>query len=612
MSAPVAQNNFFLWGTWKARKISKPFLTKKVPSTLKKVVLGESCVLGLTETGKVVSWGKDSKTGCLGLGEENGIPIVSSDAPQEVPKLKDVMDIQMGPEHVVALTSSGEVYTWGSGSKGQLGSGRCETLHAPSKVEALSNEQIVQILVVKSSTFALSSNGTVFAWGDNQDNALGLEDGKLMEESPRKLTLLQETRVRKLEVFDGKTIIAHIRGNDSDTNFGRYETLPEDGGHGEKEEMEIFQGIDEMRKIMEKTQEWWNHLLNIKHGQPYELPQDSNVNLTDSPTKVGANIQDDLEVEVERLHRAERHLDALVTAAVQELRRTQQMPGTRNVRFILCMFIDECRLRREKVQRTIAARRIQDARRKDDEKAASDPIFAYSVKDFSSSANEHIRKIIAVTKELQQRRDAVSSIVSVDVLSELLKGTLIKCLDCKLQLHETQIELLKVSEGKLCDPMLPALRIIKDRWDSLKHFSLYALYLECEQKKIDQMLQIDKDDIISHDTMVPGLCYDLLRENAELRKMTNSYQLHVLMLYQGKDITDASGISLADLKEKKLAILATEFVVEVVGAGIRVLDTLRVETVPEFPAAPLFPWDAFRGTGGLRGVFPRRGGLRAA
>ncbi|CAK9025281.1 Hypothetical protein SCF082_LOCUS17013 [Durusdinium trenchii] len=67
------------------------------------------------------------------------------------------------------------------------------------------------------------------------------------------------------------------------------------------------------------------------------------------------------------------------------------------------------------------------------------------------------------------------------------------------------------------------------------------------------------------------------------------------------------GISLADLKEKKLAILATEFVVEVVGAGIRVLDTLRVETVPEFPAAPLFPWDTemFKedGTLYMRGLF---------
>mmetsp|Transcript_3055 Transcript_3055/g.8252 ORF Transcript_3055/g.8252 Transcript_3055/m.8252 type:complete len:412 (-) Transcript_3055:297-1532(-) len=51
------------------------------------------------------------------------------------------------------------------------------------------------------------------------------------------------------------------------------------------------------------------------------------------------------------------------------------------------------------------------------------------------------------------------------------------------------------------------------------------------------------------------------------------------------------GVTLADLQEQKLAILATEFVIEIVGAGFRVLDTLRVDTRPEFPAAPLFPWE---------------------
>eukprot|EP00746_Dinoflagellata_sp_MGD_P002100 gnl/MRDRNA2_/MRDRNA2_104039_c0_seq1.p1 gnl/MRDRNA2_/MRDRNA2_104039_c0~~gnl/MRDRNA2_/MRDRNA2_104039_c0_seq1.p1 ORF type:complete len:413 (-),score=83.15 gnl/MRDRNA2_/MRDRNA2_104039_c0_seq1:72-1310(-) len=52
-------------------------------------------------------------------------------------------------------------------------------------------------------------------------------------------------------------------------------------------------------------------------------------------------------------------------------------------------------------------------------------------------------------------------------------------------------------------------------------------------------------------------------------------------------------VSLADLKEQKLAILATEYVVEIVGKGTRVLDTLRVDTTPEFPSAPLFPWETY-------------------
>jgi len=183
------------------------------------------------------------------------------------------------------------------------------------------------------------------------------------------------------------------------------------------------------------------------------------------------------------------------------------------------------------------------------------------VTDFGANANEEIRKIIGVTKELQQMLAKVKTIQPVDVLSQELKVTLMECLECKLQLHDTRVELLKAAEAKPCDPMLPALRIIKDRWNSLKHFSLYALYLECETKKldfggnddehlaylvrasnaqIDQMLQIDKDRIISHETLVPALCYDLLRENAELRKMTNSYQLHVLMLYEGKNVSGSS------------------------------------------------------------------------
>eukprot|EP00434_Breviolum_minutum_P031859 symbB.v1.2.028176.t1/scaffold2915.1/size67295/1 len=511
----------------------------------------------------------------------------------DVPKLKDVMDIQMGLEHVVVLTSGGEVYVWGSGSKGQLGTGRLDTLYAPLKVEALTNEQIVQIVVLRNSTFALSSNGTVFAWGDNQDNILGLEDGKLVEEWPTKLTLLQETRVRKLEVFDGKTIIAHIRGPDSETNFGRYETVPEDGGQGETEEIDIFKGIDEMREVMTKTQEWWNHLLNIKHGEPCELPEDVDVQAMQMDSKKPS--PDDSEVEVERLHRAERHLDALVHAARRELRELQKSHGSRkNSRFILCMFIDECRLRREKVKRTIAARRLKDA------KARSEKISAYSVKDFSSKAEESINRLTEDRKKLAEMRDAVQAIVipSSDVLSEQLQVTLLECLECKLQLLSTQLQLVKARNPDVFpqlehrDPnlMLPALEIIKARWDSLKHFSLYALYMEESEKfeqkqgiddnthlaylvkasnvgsldreaqtsvlvghfaeaKIDTMLQIDKEPRLSHDSQVPGLCYDLLRENAELRKMANTYQLHVLMLYNGRDTDPSIGMTQADSRE---------------------------------------------------------------
>jgi acyl-CoA thioesterase FadM len=50
-------------------------------------------------------------------------------------------------------------------------------------------------------------------------------------------------------------------------------------------------------------------------------------------------------------------------------------------------------------------------------------------------------------------------------------------------------------------------------------------------------------------------------------------------------------VSLDDLRKQKLAILATEYVVEIVGKDVGVMHTLRLESSVEFPGAPLFPWD---------------------
>lgn len=576
MSSNSVQPNFYLWGAWKSRIIKEPFLTKKVSGPLKKVVLGDTFIVGLKEKGQVVTWGKDAKNGCLGLGYDKQRPsevIAEAAAPKEVEGLSQVTDIQMGQDHVVALTSNGEVFCWGRNDKGQLGVelGEAQEFCAsPKKVEDLGSEQIKQIAVVRNSTFALTTSGIVYAWGDNTNNTLGLEDQTQPDaKKPVRLTLLGEMRIRRIEVFENRTIIAHVHAPETDEGgYGDFDVSSPDGDTGQAE-VEIFKGIDEMRKAMEMTKEWWNHLISIKHGQPYDLPQDQVTSGAGAGTSRGrgaaregaGSMQDDRDVDIEKLRRAEKHLDTLVKQAAAELKRTTQVPGTKNVRFILCMFIDECRLRREKVQRTISARQIVDLKRQ------TPDISGYSVTDFGADANEDIRKIIAVQKELQSMLDKVKVIETVDVFSTELKITLMECLENKIMLNDTRVELLKEAEGKPSDPMLPALRIIKDRWNMLKHFSLYALYQECEKKgkefashdehlaylvdhsndQIDLMLQIDKDRIISQDSLVPALCYDLLHENAELRKMANSYQLHVLMLHMGKNISGAD-VGFGDLR----------------------------------------------------------------
>jgi len=101
------------------------------------------------------------------------------------------------------------------------------------------------------------------------------------------------------------------------------------------------------------------------------------------------------------------------------------------------------------------------------------------------------------------------------------------------------------------DEALPALRIIKERWMLMKNFSLYNLYQNIDSSqgrdfggdenfmmetlvkqsdaKINQVIAVDKEKMLARDLFVPSLLYDLLMENAELRRMANSYQLKVLI-----------------------------------------------------------------------------------
>ncbi len=60
----------------------------------------------------------DNKYGCLGLRHNNAVK-----EPQIVNQLRDqqIIDISYDDYHVLALTKSGQCYSWGQNNDGQLG-----------------------------------------------------------------------------------------------------------------------------------------------------------------------------------------------------------------------------------------------------------------------------------------------------------------------------------------------------------------------------------------------------------------------------------------------------------------------------------------------------------
>ena len=77
----------------------------------------------------------------------------------------DVVDIELGERHGIALDSAGQIYTWGSNEFGQLGHGNTTALATPQKVAFFEGKDVVNISAESSTSMAVTSDGNAYVWG---------------------------------------------------------------------------------------------------------------------------------------------------------------------------------------------------------------------------------------------------------------------------------------------------------------------------------------------------------------------------------------------------------------------------------------------------------------
>lgn len=128
--------------------------------------VGSWHVFALTADGSVYAWGQNNFA-VLGLGSD--FP-PTYNTPQSV-NIEDVVKIDAGYNHSIALKEDGTVWVWGNDSFGQLGQGAAGFANAPIIVPALEN--IVDIESGNSHMQALDNQGNVFTWGYNDYGQVG-------------------------------------------------------------------------------------------------------------------------------------------------------------------------------------------------------------------------------------------------------------------------------------------------------------------------------------------------------------------------------------------------------------------------------------------------------
>lgn len=117
------------------------------------------------EPGAGWAWGGNG-SGQLGNGTTTGRTSAAA-----INSLSDVVEVEAGREHSIALRSDGTVWTFGFNEMGQLGDGTSTNRTSPVQVSGLSG--VVDIAGGHYHSLALLADGTVRGWGYNSFGQLG-------------------------------------------------------------------------------------------------------------------------------------------------------------------------------------------------------------------------------------------------------------------------------------------------------------------------------------------------------------------------------------------------------------------------------------------------------
>lgn len=188
----------------------------------KTVAAGHFHSLAIGSDGNIYAWG-DNEYGQLGNGST-----VDSDTLVKValPAGVTASEIACGYYHSLALGSDGNVYAWGENNNGQLGDGSTTNSDLPVKVDLPAGFTPVAVYAGWYYSFALGTDGTLYAWGGNLQGQLGLGN-TTSQSTPVEVPF--PSGVTKWTAVYGGIYFTAMRGNDGNLYASGYNDYGELG-----------------------------------------------------------------------------------------------------------------------------------------------------------------------------------------------------------------------------------------------------------------------------------------------------------------------------------------------------------------------------------------------
>ena len=213
------------------------YTPKKIESLsdIQAIAAGDNHSLALTVSGDVYSFGY-GRYGQLGHGNTDSQLIT----PKKIEGLSDIQAISAGDNHSLALTKSGDVYSFGRGMYGQLGHGDKENQLTPKKIEGLADIQAIS--AGEDQSLALTKSGDVYSFGRGMYGRLG--HGNTEDQStPKKIESLSD--VQAIAAGGNHSLALTKSGDVYSFGYGRYGQL----GHGDTEDQPTPKKIEGLSDI---------------------------------------------------------------------------------------------------------------------------------------------------------------------------------------------------------------------------------------------------------------------------------------------------------------------------------------------------------------------------
>jgi len=197
------------------------------PGRFNTVSVGANHGAAISTSGDLYTWG-NNKHGQLGVGDFN-----NRTTPTKVPGLKNVVAVSLGGYSSAAITENGDLYLWGVIINSA-------PTHTPEKVQNLAN--VVGVSMGGNHYAAITTSGDLYIWGSNSEGELGLGDAA-SRDTPTKVSGL--TSVVAVSLGSTHSMAITADGSLFTWGFNRYGQL----GQGHRNNINTPTKVQNLPKV---------------------------------------------------------------------------------------------------------------------------------------------------------------------------------------------------------------------------------------------------------------------------------------------------------------------------------------------------------------------------